>query len=232
MITENFYDIIDAELEALIVQYQNDEQIRKHQHSKNHQKAYALLIWFLIFYGKTRNVLPYITEGDDDSSCDIIFDKIDNQGKKIFYVVQAKWNNNCHKEIDAKDIKYTLNDFDTILRGDKKTHVNDMLATKLTELRQHFVENGEVKFIMLALCHHNPKVDDNIQSFLKSHNHGELIQLEVLEINRIKRDYIEFQYKQIKPTNPLEYQLIFTRIVYNKGFYQLIFTRIVYNNGF
>jgi hypothetical protein len=120
MITEDFYDLIDAELEALIDKYQNDAQIKKHQHSKNHQKAYALLIWFLHFYGKTRNYLPYITE--DDSSCDIVFDKTDTQGKKIFYVVQAKWNNkrNCHKEIDSKDIKYALNDFDTILRGDLK----------------------------------------------------------------------------------------------------------------
>jgi DNA-directed RNA polymerase subunit RPC12/RpoP len=206
MLTENFYDLVDAELESLINKYQNDAHIKKHQHSKNHQKAYALLIWFLQFYGKTRNYLPYITEGDNDSSCDIVFDKIDTQGKKTFYVVQAKWNNkrNCHKEIDAKDIKYALNDFDTILRGDK-FQVNEALASQLTELKQHFAENGEIKFIIFTLCQRNPKADENIQSFLKSHNHGELTQFEVIDINRIKRDYIDFEYKQIKPINPLEY---------------------------
>jgi hypothetical protein len=57
----------------------------------------------------------------------------------------------------------------------------------------------------LTLCHHNPKADDNIQSFLNNHRHGELTQFEIIDINRIERDYIDFQYKPIKPTNPLEY---------------------------
>ncbi|HIE02692.1 MAG TPA: hypothetical protein EYP59_20820 [Thiotrichaceae bacterium] len=66
--------------------------IRKHHNSEDNQKSYALLIWFLEFYGKKTDYVPYITDGPDDSSCDIIFDAKDSRNQTIYYVIQSKWN--------------------------------------------------------------------------------------------------------------------------------------------
>lgn len=95
MSTEEFYEIIDHELTELISKYSEDEFIKRHKTKagNNNQKSYALLIWFLDFYGKKSSYAPYITDGSNDGSCDIIFDGYDNRGDRVFYVVQSKWNN-------------------------------------------------------------------------------------------------------------------------------------------
>ena len=138
MNTEVFYKIIDAELSKILEKYKGDVYIQKNKSAINNQKAYALLIWFLEFYGKKSNYSSYITDGDEDGSCDIVFDNIDNQGQRIFYIVQSKWNilTNCTKEVEKKDILQALSDFDTIIRGKKKL-VNDKLKLKLDELQEH-----------------------------------------------------------------------------------------------
>jgi hypothetical protein len=94
----------------------------KNANSVNNRKSYALLIWFVEFYGRKSNYKDFITDGDKDSSCDIVFDNTNNQGDKIFYVVQSKWNNadNSEKETNKDEILKALNDFDTILRGKKQ----------------------------------------------------------------------------------------------------------------
>lgn len=205
MLTQNFYDIIDHELEKLLVKYQDDEYIKKQSKSLENQKSYGFLIWFLEFYGKKTSYLPYITDGNDDSSCDIIFDNIDIQNKRIFYVVQSKWTTKkkCCQQIDSKDIKLSLDDFGTILRGHRSETKNKNFNKKLLELQQHIENNGEVKFIFLTLCKNNETVADNIKRFLEEYKRTSL---EIIDIERIKRDYIEFQYKKIKPNNPLEYK--------------------------
>lgn len=136
MLTKNFYNTIDAELNTLITKYSEDEILKKHKKSSHNQKSYALLIWFLEFYGRKSNYADFITDGKDNSSCDIVFDGIDSQGNKVFYVVQSKWNNakNSEKETDRDEILKALSDFDTILRGEKKS-INEKLKRKLEELR-------------------------------------------------------------------------------------------------
>jgi hypothetical protein len=152
MFTKDFYNIIDSELNDLLEKYKDDKFIQKHRNAINNQKSYALLIWFLEFYGKISSYTSFITDGDNDSSCDIVFDKINNYGDKVFYVVQSKWNNagNSEKESDKDEILKALSDFTTILRGEKEDF-NDKLKLKLEELDKHLKENGEVKFIFLAL---------------------------------------------------------------------------------
>jgi hypothetical protein len=122
MLTKDFYSIIDAELNILLEKYKNDKFIKKHNSSIDNQKSYALLIWFLEFYGKIFNYTNFITDGTDDSSCDIVFDRINNQGQQIFYIVQSKWNNasNSIKETSKDEILKALHDFETIRRGEKK----------------------------------------------------------------------------------------------------------------
>jgi hypothetical protein len=202
MLTKTFYQILNKELSDIINKYPDDEMIRKHHNSEDNQKSYALLIWFLEFYGKKSDYVPYITDGPGDSSCDIIFDAKDSRGQNIFYVIQSKWNTekNASKNIASADIGYALSDFTTILRGNKKNTQNDNFNKKLSELSEHIKNNGLVKFIFLALCQES--IDDNVNSFNQEFKPHEL---KFIDINRIKHDYIERKYKQIKPSNPLEH---------------------------
>lgn len=202
MLTKDFYSTIDTELNELIVKFKDDKLIKKHKSAINNQKSYALLIWFLDFYGRISNYSNFITDGDNDSSCDIIFDSLNNQGNKVFYVVQSKWNNedNAVKETNKDEILKALNDFETILRGEKK-QVNEKLKTKLDELDLHLKANGEVKFIFLSLSQYKGGADENIEAF---RNNDVKTKFEVIDINRIKIDYIDRKYKKIDPINPLE----------------------------
>ena len=202
MFTKDFYNVIDRELDELLEKYHADQFIQKHRNAVNNQKSYALLIWFLEFYGKISNYTHFITEGENDRSCDIVFDKKNNYGDKIFYVVQSKWNNavNSEKESEKDEILKALSDFTTILRNGKD-NFNDKLRLKLEELNQHLKENGEVKFIFLTLSQYRGGADENIKAFI---NNDEKVKFEVIDINRIKLDYIDRKYKKIDPLNPLE----------------------------
>ena len=202
MQTADFYNLIDSELDEILAKFKDDDYIRKNKNSINNQKAYAFLIWFLNFYGKKTEYLNYITDGNDDSTCDIIFDNVDNYGQRVFYIVQSKWNilKNADKEIEKKDILQALSDFDTLIRGNKK-NINEKLKAKIESLQEHQKANGEVKFIYLALCNNNPKSADNVESFLSVHKRT---RFEFYDINRIKGDYIERKFKLINPVNPLE----------------------------
>jgi AIPR protein len=202
MLTKDFYKLIDNELDVLLDKYKEDQFIKKHRSAVNNQKSYALLIWFLEFYGRISKYSDFITDGDNDSSCDIVFDNVNNQGERIFYVVQSKWNNenNSEKETDKDEILKALSDFETILRGEKQ-NLNAKLKKKLEELDAHLKSNGEVKFIFLSLSQYKGGADDNIATFK---NNDEKTKFEVIDINRIKIDYIDRKYKRIEPINPLE----------------------------
>lgn len=204
MKTSDFYDIIDNELQELLERYKNDDYLKKHEKNINSQKSYALLIWFLDFYGKTSNYVDFITEGKGDNSCDIVFENVDNQGNKIFYIVQSKWNSKpkANQDTDKDEILKALSNFDTILRVEPK-EVNDKLRTKLRELDRHLKANGEVKFIFLSLSQYKGEAEANIAAFKKNDSKRKV---EVIDINRIKSDYIDRNYKKINPINPLETQ--------------------------
>jgi hypothetical protein len=202
MITKDFYNVIDAELSGLLDKYKDDKFIKKHRNSIDNQKSYTLLIWFLEFYGGISNYSSFITDGDNDSSCDIVFDKSSNHSERIFYVVQSKWNNeaNSEKEASKDEILKALSDFETILRGEKH-NINDKLKVKLEELDNHLKSNGEVKFVFLTLSSYTGSADENIKAFI---NKDEKVKFEVIDIDRIKIDYIDRKYKKIEPLNPLE----------------------------
>jgi AIPR protein len=203
MLTKEFYERIDEELDVLLTKYQDDPFIVNQKKAINNQKSYALLIWFLEFYGRISNYSDFITDGENDSSCDIVFDNIDTQGQRIFYVVQSKWNNadNAEKNISGGEISKALSDFQTILRGGK-SKINKRLQEKLDQLDEHQKHNGEVKFIFLSLAQYKGGVDDSINSFREN---DPKTKFEVIDINRIKADYIDRKFKKIEPINPLEY---------------------------
>ncbi|MFT5917204.1 MAG: hypothetical protein ACI81T_003719, partial [Bacteroidia bacterium] len=202
MTTTDFYKTIDNELQKLLEKYKNDTYLKKHEKSLVNQKSYVLLIWFLEFYGKKSNYSDFITEGNDDFSCDIVFDGKDKFGERIFYVVQSKWNNerNSQKESSRDEILKALSEFNTVLRGEKNTG-NQKLEKKLNELDKHLKENGSVKFIFLSLSEYNGGADKNIKTFI---DNDEKTSFEVIDIRRIRTDYIDRVYKKIEPLNPLE----------------------------
>ncbi|GAB4395466.1 MAG: hypothetical protein OHK0053_03560 [Microscillaceae bacterium] len=79
--------------------------------------------------------------------------------------------------------------------------MNDKLKSKLEELDLHLKANGEVKFIFLSLSQYKGGADENIEAF-RSNNVK--TKFEVIDINRIRVDYIDRKYKKIDPVNPLE----------------------------
>lgn len=201
--TGHFYDMLDKEINAIIARYKTDGNIIKHK-DINQKKAYGFLIWFLEFYGQLPQYKNYITDGHGDASCDIIFDKTHSQGRTVFYIIQSKW---CSKKnalvgIKAHDVKYSLNDFETIIRGDRKKTENEKFNQSYEALLEHLRKNGIAKFIFFALARGNEEYADNIVSFNK--NNAPNISVEVIDIERIKWDYIELKYKKIKRDNPLE----------------------------
>jgi tetratricopeptide (TPR) repeat protein len=203
MLTEKFYDILDNEIDAIIDRYKKQPAIAKHK-DINQKKSYAFLVWFLEFYGRLSSFKDYITNGTEDASCDIIFDRTDSLGDTAFYIVQAKWFNrkNALGNISAKDVKYSLNDFETIIRGDIKKTRNEEFNIKYRALLEHLNKNGKVKFIFLALARGSDEYKKNLESFNKNNEPNSTI--EIIDIERIKRDYIDLKYKGIKKETPLD----------------------------
>jgi len=194
MLTDHFYDILDNELEEIINEYQEDETFQK-RHSIEQKKSYAFLVWFIKLYNQGKFNKDNITDGDDDNSCDIIFSKRDSLGNKVFYVIQSKWNNKRKSsgKIDANDIRSALNNFDTLLNGSAKRGQNERFNQWYAELLEHLKKEGLAKFIFLALAHHNDKVEANISHFKK--NYAPSIGIEVVDIDRLKCDFIDFRSK-------------------------------------
>ncbi len=208
MKTDKFYNIIDGELEKIIQANISDETIKKNTSNNNKGKGYAALIWFLDFYGQKSLFKQYITDGKEDFSCDIIFSDKNYDGEIIYYVIQSKWvdwkdKNKPIKKIDKDEFGKTLNDFETILRGDKGEASNEKFNQKYEELVKHLESNGKAKFIFFTLADSNGELKSNIDSFNKEYY--PTVFLEIIDINRIRRDYIEFKYKEIKSRNPLAY---------------------------
>ncbi len=218
MLTNNFYKLLNEELVQILDNNKEDEELHKHKKDEQN-KGYAFLIWFLNFYGQKTLYKQYITDGKDDSSCDIIFENTDSQGQRIFYVVQSKWVNITINEegklvkkgsliqefpkIGKEEFNAVIKEFDTVLDGSKKEGKNEKFNEKYRKLIEHLEANGKAKFIFFTAADTNPEIEDTIKSF--SNQHAPNVTFQLIDINRIKQDYIEFKYKEIVANNPLEY---------------------------
>ncbi len=203
MKNNEFYDVLDKDLDKVIQNSIGDEILTKLKQA-DQKKSYAFLVWFLKFYSNIENVNQYITDGHGDNSCDIILDIMDSQGEKTFYIVQSKWNtlSNCNKEFDGTEMKSFLSDAQCILRGDKEETQNILFNQRYKTLQEHIRSNGNVKVICLSLKNKCSTADKNIESLVKSI--GGNISVENLDINQLKKDYIDRYYKKSIPPNPLE----------------------------
>jgi hypothetical protein len=64
-------------------------------------------------------------------------------------------------------------------------------------------KNGKVKFIFFTLAQLNTDVETATIAF--NHSYAPNISLEIIDIQRIRKNYIEFKFKEVKTNNPLEY---------------------------
>ncbi len=215
MILEDFYALLDGEITQLVTDNKEDPFIKRHDPKKQlERKSYAFLIWFLRFYGQKPYEKVYITDGKDDMSCDIILSNKNAEGEEIFYVVQSKWiawgsnrkdtdKAKSYPLIDKHEFSQTLSDFSTLLNGERKT-ANERFKQQAEKLFQHLKEkNGKVKFIFFTLAQYNPEIKEAHLAF--NHNFAPNVSLEIIDIDRIRRDFVETRYKQIQSENPLEY---------------------------
>ncbi len=210
MLLSTFYDLINNELSSALTDNAQDERTKTHKDPKQN-KGYAMLIWFLKFYGQKELYKSYITDGKDDSSCDIIFSNKNVQDEELFYVVQSKYidfdttknQEKAFPKIKKEEFGSALNDFSVILGGEKNVGKNKEFNRKYKELRNHLEQNGKVKFIFFTLANHNSELEEAVEAF--NRNYAPNVSLEVIDIERMRRDYIEFKYKEIETSNPLEY---------------------------
>lgn len=207
MDNKRFYQILDYEIDEIIEEFKEDEYIKKQQ--KNNKKAYGFLLWFLknnlpIDYSNIDDYKQFIVDGNDDNSCDIIFNN-NSSGEDIFYVVQAKWFNeskiNNSNEI-SKEFKACITDFNLMLSGEKKFSViNEKFNEKYKELLYHKSKNGKIRFIFAALC--KSSEDFRIKEIEEGYT-NELVKTYIYDIGMIKKTYIDLNYRGLRSDNPLE----------------------------
>lgn len=197
MLNEDFYKVINREFDSIIEKYKEEEVFQTRLKKEEQKKAYSFMIWFLEFYGKISRVREEIVDGPGDFSCDIIFPKVDYQNETVYYVVQSKWNTEakCNKMISSDEIKKTLNDFDTILRGSKYETNNERFNKRIKDLQEHLDKNGKVEFLFITLSQQNPDAEENLISFEKANPN---MFVRVFDIHHIKKDFIDVHYKKLE----------------------------------
>lgn len=204
MKSESFYDIVDQEIIDLNKAFKNNVFLSGLK-TEDGKKSFGFLLWFLKNYLPNTELTDYenlITEGEGDNSCDLIFSNIDNEGKEVYYVVQAKWfqksNINKTNEI-SKEVRACLSDFRLILSGRKSDNNNIKFAQQYVKFINHKRNNGKVKFLFVCLCQGVENVNEHIADFV-----SELIFFELLDLNKLKHNYIEIEFKEIRTHNPIE----------------------------
>lgn len=202
MKNQDFYKLLEQDLLKITAEF--DENLNLKLKQDTQKQSYAFLIWFLNFYSGISNVDEYITDGHGDHSCDIILDKINSQGDKVFYLVQSKWNSlkNCDGQFENEVLKSYLSDVQSILKGDKENTENEKFNSRYHDLLNHVKSNGEVKVLYLTLKNKCTESDANIKSF--ENFFGGKVSVDCFDINRLKLDYIDRNFKKSSPPNPLE----------------------------
>lgn len=206
MLTSTFRLLLENEIGQIVPEIEKQNPEIK---AEDQKKSFAFLHWFLINYypeKRDKDFKSKITEGNDDGSCDIIFTNKNRSGEKVFYVIQAKWFNikNASKTNKTGElVKSCISDFELIITGKAPlSKTNQKFNEQYKKLKKHIKRNGKVKFIFLPLCERTKSADNNINKF--NDDNQPLISLELYDINKLKLDYIELKFKEVKTHNPLE----------------------------
>lgn len=203
----DFYDIIDADIQKIVDEYQDDPELKKK--NTEGKKSYCFLLWFL-----KNNLLrsneelayyrQFIVDGNDDNSCDLIFNNKEN-GEDVYYIVQAKWfaKSNIASSNDITNIyKACLTDFNMMLEHKKEeSKTNTQFNKMYRKLKKHVESNGRVRFMLVALCVTNP--DFRIKE-LDEYCKSPLVKTEIYDLISIKNTYIDNNYRGYVTSNPLQ----------------------------
>jgi hypothetical protein len=207
MITKEFYRTVDSELDAIIERLKaTNAYLIKHKKNTHNQKSYAFMVWFLAFYKQVNGYLPYITDSEGDGSCDLMFPYRNDDGNvETYCIVQSKWKteSNCEKELEKNEVYKALARFEAILNSEKHD-VNAEVKARIDDFLTHTRQNKPVKFIFLTLCKKTDSVKDEIRDFENRHNKT---YIEWLDIEQLKRDFIDKNYKKIEPENPFKIRI-------------------------
>lgn len=204
MYNADFYKIIDQEIDKLNIKFKHNPFLQK-QDPKG-KKSFGFLLWFLKTYLPNENldnIEKYITEGEGDHSCDLIFSNLNNLGEDVFYVIQAKWftiKNISSNNKMTKEIKACLTDFRLILSGKKTLSTRNInFEKRYEEFLKHKKNNGKIKFLFVALCIGPKDIKEYRDDFVTK-----LVSFELFDIILLKKHYLELEYKEIKTHNPIE----------------------------
>lgn len=221
-----FYRALDQKLQEIITRILKhcdednitDHYLQRNQRSEENQKSYAFLLWFLEFYAQ-KEIYPdknFITDGNDDYSCDIMINNKsinaiahpnDASRSRTFVIVQSKWmtEKNSKSSLEVKEINAALQQFDTLRDPTAPVHSkNARFMQGLTALREHIKTNGEVRYLFFTLSKVSDAAREAIQHYIKR-NSGENIQVEVIGIEEIKKDFIEVHYKDLPVRRVLDF---------------------------
>jgi hypothetical protein len=200
MTIQDFYDILDKELDAVIADNPTNEALQKGDIAT--RKSYALLNWFINFYSKPIDYTLDITHEYKERSCTFVFSTVNRIGKKIIYVVESNWKSaeTFLNPIDLIDFKLSLDYFKLINSNKKEFKYKDEQFYECYKLVQrHLAMNYEIKFIYLSLGQSTPTLSNLIDHFDK-----QSADIEFIDIERLKHDYIEVKYNKIQPQNLLK----------------------------
>ncbi len=197
MTLQDFYDILDKELETVIADNPRDENL--HKGDVNTRKAYALLVWFMRFYAKEINYKLDITQEYTKNSCTIIFSTINAIGKEIIYIVHGNWESfdRYLNPNDPTDFKVTL-DYFKLVNSHKKefTNKNEYFNEYYKLVKRYSAANKPIQFIYLSLEQITPLISEYIAHFNK-----QTADIEFIDIERLKRDFIEVRFNKSQPQN-------------------------------
>lgn len=207
MTNQDFYDIIDSEIDSIISRYDSDQELKKKD--ENGKKSYAFLLWFLEnnLIKNTSDIESYkqfIVDGNDDNSCDLIFDNKENE-ETVYYVIQAKWfsKSNCEKTNDTSNIyKACLTDFNMILQHTKaESPTNTKFNTMYRKFKNHVSSNGKVRFLLVALCTAKPGF--RLEELNEYINNEPLVTTKIYDLISLKNTYIDCKHRGYITDNPL-----------------------------
>lgn len=190
-----FYDIVDSQINDILNKYANDTTLKSINGEKG-KKSYGFLLWFL--ENNLKNEIkqidkwrPYIVDGDDDNSCDLIFNNKENE-ETVFYIVQAKWfdKGNCQRNNGMTNIyKQCLTDFNMMIHHQKAESPNNKKFNDMyKKLQKHVDDNGRVRFLLVALC----VTDENFRiQELNEYINSPLVDTQIFDLVSMKNTYID-----------------------------------------
>lgn len=198
--------MIDSELHFIIEQY-NAYLVQNNINTDERKKSFAFNIWFLKKAGVLDgDILSSITEWSWDNSADSIFTLENYDWKTEFYILQSKWNTiqRCEENIDAKTFNWIITEFNEIKQSKKDLFDtrNESFRLKYQQLLNHVRIWGKINFIILTFK--NIDLDTKDKKRIDLFNQDkDFVELLIFDINKLKIDYIDEQYKWFKVKNPL-----------------------------